>query len=148
SFRKSYSFTPPERALYDIRVTRISAVGNQTTSIDACTYTDLTAILYEEPFNTILDSQGNEVKIARLAVKAEAVEDMAGTLQQVSGVVSVLVPTWDKAEQEWTDPIKTDNPAWLFLHVLRGSANGKQLADSRIDLDKFADWAAWCETNN
>lgn len=148
SFRKAYSFKPPARALYDVRVTRISAVGDQTNSVDACTYTDLTAILYEEPFNAILDSQGDEVRIARLAVKAESVEDMAGTLQQVSAVVSVLVPTWDKDAQEWTDPIKTDNPAWLFLHVLRGSASGKQLVDSRIDLDKFADWAAWCEANN
>lgn len=76
----------------------------------------------------------------------------SGVDELISGlnaITRVRLPVWsgsawgDIGEEE-----ETRNPAAAFLDALRGPANRRALADSRIDLDGLGAWYEECEAND
>lgn len=145
-FRVAYTFKPPARGLYEIRLTKTSTDGDGTVYQNSCSWASLAAVLYEDPYKPVYDSAGVLARIAKLAVKAEAVEDMQGTLEQATADVASLVPTLD-GSLAFGDPVETSNPAWLYLWVLKGPFNPQPRTNSQIDLAGMKDWADFCTTN-
>lgn len=77
--------------------------------------------------------------IARIAVRCRATNQLNGTIDQLNCTVTSVLPVWNGSA--WVEQ-ETRSPAWAFCDVLRGSANARPLAASRIDLDRMLEWDA------
>ena len=81
----------------------------------------------------------NRTGIARIAVRCRATNQLNGTIDQLNCTVTSILPVWNGST--WTEQ-QTRSPAWAFCDVLRGSANARPLAASRIDLARMLEWDA------
>ena len=138
--RRSVSFTVA-RGQYDVQIKRVSPDDqgdhtgeSQTNTVEQSYWTAIRSIKNEHPTNIS--------GIAFIAIRAEATDQLNGVIDQLSCDVKRLVPVWDGST--WTTT-HTRLPSWAFTEVLRGAANARPVADSRLDLDRMIEWAADCE---
>lgn len=138
AIRRSYGFSVPTRGMYEVSVARISPddQGDHTGDFQTSTV--------ERSFWTAIRSQRNEHPIRRsgvalIAIRAQANNQLSGTIDQLNCTVQAVLPVWDGAT--WTAQA-TRAPAWAYADVLRGAANARPIADARLDLDTLIDWAA------
>lgn len=83
----------------------------------------------------------------KLALRVKATGDVSGVVQAVSVYGAQRVRQWDADTQTFTTPEASQNPAWVALWMqTQCEANGNRFADSRMDLDAYAEWAAECDT--
>lgn len=137
ALRRSVGWSVP-RGQYEVRLRRTSPddQGDHTGQFQTNTV--------EKLWWSALRSQRNEAPIRRagvalIAIRAQANNQLSGTLDQLNCQVDALLPVWDGAT--WSLQ-QTRAPAWAFAEVLRGEANARPIADSRIAGDALADWAA------
>jgi hypothetical protein len=83
---------------------------------------------------------------ALMALRIKSSDQLNGTLQNLSAKVEVALPSWNGST--WSSEALSRNPAWAALDVLRGSANARPLADSRLDLAAWKAFADWCDGLN
>ena len=77
--------------------------------------------------------------VTMLAVKAVATNNLNNqTANKVNVLCTAKLPTWDKAQQVWTEPVATRSIVWAFCDILRSNYGG-QLADKFLDLDELYD---------
>jgi hypothetical protein len=74
-----------------------------------------------------------------VALRIRATDQLTGVVDQFSAIGEALLPVWDG--NQWTEQA-TRHPAWAYVDVLRGAANKRAVADSRLDLAAFMEWAA------
>jgi hypothetical protein len=73
-----------------------------------------------------------------------ATEQLNGVINNFTAVATSELPVWNGRSFQVKE---TRNPAWIYLDVLRGSAARRAAPLNRIDLNAFADWAAWCDAS-
>jgi len=116
---------------YELRFIRNTADSNEPTERDASFISAVRTIRRQAPVKA--------KERALLALRIRASNQANGILDQVTAVAYRLLPVWNAGA--WTVQ-ETRHPAWAILEVLRGRANPLPVADSQIDLQAFADWAA------
>jgi len=131
--------TRGERILFDvpgrreIRVTRLTADAQDTAIRDDTFLTAVRSVQGAPP----VSATGR----CLLALRIKASDQLSGTLDQVNALAEAVLPVWTGTA--WVEQV-TRSPAWAYLDVLRGTANRRPIADARIDLAEFVDWAAEC----
>ena len=81
----------------------------------------------------------NKTGIARIAIRVRASNQLNGQIEQLNCTVQAILPVWNGST--WTEQ-ETRSPAWAFCDVLRGTANARPMAASRIDLARMLEWDA------
>ncbi|MGM0422481.1 MAG: host specificity factor TipJ family phage tail protein [Pseudomonadota bacterium] len=133
ALRRAVRFQVP-RGQYDVRLRRLTKDTDNDSVFDDVYWTALRSVRNEDP----VQQKGLAITVLRI----RATDQLNGTIDQLNGVVSSIVPDWDG--QSWSTQISA-NPAALFRHVLQGSANARPLSDDRIDLEKLQDWHQRCQ---
>lgn len=140
ALRRTVQLAFPSRGQYDVRIKRVtvddqgdSAGLTQTITQEESYWTAMRSITTDAPVN--------QSGIARVAIKLRANDQLNGVIDQFNCTVESYLNVWDGAV--WTEQISR-SPAWAFADVLRGSANARPLADTRLDRDGLLAWATWC----
>lgn len=138
AIRRTVRLVVPSRGQYDVRLKRVTIDDqsdnegeDQTVTVEQAFWTAFRSYRNDPPF----DATG----LASVEMRIRANEQLNGVVDQFNCTVQAVLPVWDGAT--WTDQ-ETRSPAWAFAEVLRGAANARPLADSRIDLDALLAWDA------
>lgn len=128
-----YSWRIPNLAAgtYEVRFTRLTADNTSTLTRDECAVTAVRSIEYTPP--TVPAGH------CLVALRIKATNQLTGSIDSFNCVAEAKLPVWNGSS--WSAPTVTRNPAWAFCDVLRGAANKRPLADSRIDLAAIKAWA-------
>lgn len=70
-------------------------------------------------------------------------DQLSGAVNNFTAIATSILPVWNGRSYSMQP---TRNPAWIYLDVLRGTAAVKPVAESRIDVNSFVEWAAWCDS--
>lgn len=134
----NFKFKPKEAAQYQIRVQRITTTSDFTTQKqDALVWSLLTTAYLTAPIVTTKRHLFLELKI-------RATDQLNGSIQNLSAVVSSILPVYDPDTQTWTREV-TNNPAWVVADLLTGEVNKKAIDVSKLDIDSFVEWADYCD---
>lgn len=125
----------PTSGKWDIKVTRITDDYDDNTHYALCSIASLRSIKNIAPIAT-------DKPIGLIELKIKATDQLNGAVTNLSCIVKSKLPVWNGSS--WSVQ-ETRNPAWAYLDVMRGSAAKKPIADSRIDIQAFKDWADWCD---
>ena len=77
--------------------------------------------------------------IAEMAFRIRATEQLSGEVDTINAVVQQMAPVWTGSAWSAAQPVR--HPAWIYLDMIRGDHLARPVADGRIDLDAFRDWA-------
>jgi hypothetical protein len=128
-----------EKAQYEIQVTRMTVVnydgGNQR-YIDTSTWSSLRTITNISPVNFHTPHTMIELKVT-------ATDQLQGTIDNFTCIATSILPVYNGVM--WKDQ-ETSNPAWIAYDIMTGTANPYPIDPVDIDLDKFLEWAKWCDT--
>ncbi len=139
-FNKTYFVTEGE---YEVLIARVMSPESTDPNIqDTAVWTDLVASSTGPIFYPHKNSVGETVHMARIGYRAQATENLQGTLGDFSIKGSSKLPAWDGTN--WTEPAASNNPAWIICKLLRGPQNYIPVPDERIDLARFKEFADWC----
>lgn len=118
---------------WEVRIKRTTKDSTTQRVRDEATFTSLTTIEKDDPVN--VDDH------CLIALRIRATDQLNGMVSQFNCVAQSKLPTWTGSA--WVDRY-TRNPAWVFTDILRGTANARPLADSRLDLVAIKTWANAC----
>jgi len=124
---------------YEVRVTRV-ARKNQTsrTWSDGAIWTSFRSIRYTDPSTT---------GTLKLNVRVQATDQLSGTLQTFSALAKAIIPVYRRSSNTWANQYSL-SPAWVAYWLMTQSpALTEHVPASRIDLNSFADYAAFCTAN-
>lgn len=144
AFVKTYRYRFEQPGQYDIRLTALDdgylgQVRNERyTFFSTCRWTVMRSFKSDVP--VLLDN------LALSAFYIKATDQLNGTITDLTGVVTSILPDWDKEKQEWIDRA-TNNPASIFKAVLQENMISKPLKDSQVDLKQLQHWHEYCEQN-
>lgn len=137
TFRVGVSWKFPQRALYNIRITRHSTdwgAAPENNRSGNLTWTAIRTTRYALPSTT---------PTTKLAMQIKASDQLNGTVSNFNLLVSQQIPVWNGST--WTDGA-TSNPAWIYRWILRdSSANPRRIDASRIDDEGLKAWGAECD---
>jgi len=132
------SFTPKVSGDYKVRITRTNSYGDATyQNFDTMTITELAARINRAPILT-------DKRHVFLELKVKATNQINGAIQNLSGVCTSVLDTYDINTQTWTKQL-TKNPAWIYVDLLIGQINKRPLAKTQLDVTSIADWADFCD---
>ncbi len=134
----NFRFTPKIAGQYQVRVKRVSTSGDYTTqTADDVTWGAITTSYKKLPITTTKRHLFLELKI-------KATDQLNGNIQNLSAVVSSIIPVYDPLTQTWTRQA-TNNPAWVFCDLLTGEVNKKAVPYSRLHMDSIVEWSEYCD---
>ena len=97
--------------------------------------------------NTSPIKEPNNCTLAGTALKIKANEQLNGQIEGINAIVQTWAPSWDGTA--WTTMV-TNNPADLFLYVLKHPANPQRVKDAdvatKINLAQIQYWHNYCVT--
>ena len=95
--------------------------------------------------NTFPIKEPINCSLAGTALKIKANEQLNGQIEGINAIVQTWAPSWDGVN--WTT-MATNNPADLFLYVLKHPANPQRVRDvdvsSKVDLTQIQYWHYYC----
>lgn len=130
---------------HQIRVTRISTTTAGDTIVSDARITVLRTI--KPHLKTTIPN------LAKIEIEVNANDaGLAGVLDNLSAICTSIAPVFNSSNKTWGPAtanasaynftmFPTRNAAWLFAQVLRGPANSRPVADSRIDGLGILGWA-------
>jgi len=130
---------------HQIRVTRISTTTAGDTIVSDARITVLRTI--KPHLKTTIPN------LAKIEIEVNANDaGLSGVLDNLSAICTSIAPIFDSLTNTWgaatgnastynVTMFPTRNAAWLFAQVLRGPANSRPIADSRIDGFGILGWA-------
>lgn len=132
-----FRFSPKVAGQYQVRVKRVLTFGTyKTQTADDITWGGISTSYKIPPINSTKRHVFLELKI-------RATNQLNGHIQNLSGVVSSVIPIYDSNTQTWTRGI-TNNPAWVVCDLLTGAVNKKAVPYSRLHMDSIVEWAEYC----
>jgi hypothetical protein len=147
--RKAVTFTPPAgdaAGQYDVQVRRVTALNEDNNKINDDVYwASMRSFVNQDPVNNNLHGT-----VARMGLQIKATDQLNGAVSQLNMVGSAIVPDYagtGSGSSVWVAG-ETQNPASLYLYVLRGNAAARPVDDDEIDWAAFESWHAFCETND
>ncbi len=130
-------FTPKVIGSYKIRVRRASTSGSYSKQkSDFLTWNSITTAYAGQPITTTKRHLFLELKI-------RATNQLNGQIQNLSGVVSSVIPVYNPESGSWVR-MPTSNPAWIFADLMCGEVNKKSIPNSRLHIQSLIDWANFC----
>ena len=134
----------PSPGQWEIRITRAESIfetENLGSLVDKCFWTKLRSI-----------RPGTAPRIPNLALlemRIRATDQLAGIIQDLSGVFTSIVPVWNSVDGWGADNRHssnlslqpTRNAAWCLSEMLRGGVNARRVPDANIDHDSISSWA-------
>lgn len=135
-FFRQHTWTFPERARWQIRLTLLTDEVEDTRVQQRVSWAALQTIRPEYPLNY-------HRPLALVAVRVKATYQLSGALDNFSAIGSRICLDWDHETETWVQR-PTSNPASMFRFVLQCQANPKPVADEAIDLELLADWHDFC----
>lgn len=142
-----YSFRTPrldETKTYEFKINRVYGVHTETTNAADDTMLEDMWLSSLQGFRSVKPT--NVTGHALMALRIRASEQLNGTLQTLSAKVEALMNVWNGSS--WVPNTFTRNPAWVVADILRGTANARPVADSRLDLVGIKAFADWCDGLN
>lgn len=137
ALRRSLTIVLPARGQYDIQIKRNTIDdqsdtegSHQSVTVESSYWTAIRSIRTGDPIEA--------ENVALVAMRVQATDQLSGVIDQFNCTVEARLPVWNGSS--WATGI-TRSPAWAYCDVLRGSANSRPLADSRIDLATMLAWA-------
>lgn len=124
------------RGQYEVRLRRTTNDTDDETIFDRSYWTALRTITDEDPI-------AFPHPLAKTAIRIKASDQLSGSVDEINGVVTSILPDWDSGSASWVERA-TSNPASIYRHVLQGNANARPLADARVDLAGLQAWHAQC----
>jgi predicted phage tail protein len=130
---------------HQVRVTRISTETRGDTSVADARITVIRTI--RPHIKTTIPN------LSKIELEINANDTgLSGIIDNLSAICTSIAPVFDAGTQSWgpatsaasaynVTMFPTRNAAWLFAQVLRGPANSRPVADSRIDGPGIANWA-------
>lgn len=86
-------------------------------------------------------------KLAATALKIKANEQLNGQIEGINAIVQTWAPSWNGTSWQ---PAATNNPADLFLFILKHPANPQRIKESevssKINLQQIQYWRQYCAT--
>ena len=142
-FIVSVSVGLPHAGEWEISIKRSDTVlyereGNNQYN-DKTMFASIRSITYQKPLDFDVEHTVMELRLT-------ASDQLNGSIDAITAIASRKLPTWNAGV--WGPNVKTSNPAWIALDILRGDANPRALKDDRIDLQSFKDWADFCDRNS
>lgn len=122
---------------YEVLVTRgTSSYGSSSAQIGDATWSVLRSISPQNPSTT---------GTLKLAVRIKATDQLNGVVSNLSVLAAQKIPTYNTSTSTWSADAANTNPAWIAAWLMtRCPAVVRQLADARLDLQAFSDWADEC----
>jgi hypothetical protein len=142
AYRYAYEFANwPDCQTY-IRVTRITADDDNSYTydqLDNCQSTTYWSATRSVNYTTPFKLDGCAVTIMRI----KASNELSGTVDQLSGIVTSVCPDYDSTTDTWITQA-TNNPASLYVWAVTGTHKAAPWTSSRIDLANLAHWHIHC----
>ena len=138
--RKSYRMVFNTAGRYDVRITRLTADSTSDRVINASYWTAIRSVKYTNPVK-FSDISGTAIRI-------KATDQLNGSINSLNAIVGTKINSYNPNINTWVGNVVSSNPADIFRHVLQCPAFAKALPDSKIDLDKLAEWWVFCNDNN
>lgn len=130
--RKTYTITPPERGVYDVRVRRTTDDSNDDRLVNASYWGALRSVSNDKPVDT-------DYPVNLLAIKIKATSQLSGAIDTLTLYYESKIKDWDVDTQTWITRYSS-NPASIFRHILQDSDSFRMpQADSLLDLDSIQD---------
>lgn len=135
--RVSFRYDPPAADdRWEVRVRRSTSSLFSANSPDEATWAGLRGYL---------PNVGTYEGVTLYALRVKATEQIPQDVaRQINIIASRKLPVWNGTA--WSAPVVTRSPAWALADILRNTAYGAALPDSRIDLAKLLEldevWAA------
>lgn len=139
AIRKSFNIKFENNGQYTVSVRRVTADSTSDKIVDEVYFNTLRSITNEKPLN--MDN------ITVTAMRIRATEQLSGVIDQLNGVVTSVLNSYDSDTDTWVYGAATRNPADHFLSVLQGPANKNPVADDRINFDSLKEFHNYCSTN-
>ena len=140
----SYTYTPATTGQYDMRLTKSGSTpnGGVLTVVDDCTWTTLKATRNKPAYIPLKDGTLTAIPLSFIGLKILADDTTNGQVQQLNVTAKSKLATYNGAT--WDAPSITNNPAWIAVDILTGTASARPLAKADIDADAFKAWADYC----
>ena len=136
--RKSARVVFPEKAQWEIRITRTTEDTDDERIRDKSFLSNIKSIRYENPTN--IENH------AFIALRIKASGQLQGMLDTFNVLATRLLPIYDADTEAWIENQPTSNPAWIFCSIFCGNEAGqKKLSRDTIDLPSILEWAEACE---
>lgn len=128
-------FEFPAVGKYEIAVKRITANSTDSRLINGTSW----SLLRSFKNDTVLDLD-TEHGILELSLRAT--EQINGVVENLNAICSSKLRVYNGASFSYQF---TNNPAWVVLDILTGTANAGAIQDTQIDLDSFLEFADYCD---
>jgi hypothetical protein len=133
--RRSLRFVLPGEGSYDIRLYRNSRPDTNF-CVSTCYWTALRSINATSPWQA-------PIPCALTVMRIKASNQLSGTVSKFSGIVSGIMPDWDKDTETWPLQI-TQNPASHYREMLQGLHSMDPYLDEELDLVKIQYFHGYC----
>lgn len=131
-------FKPREVATYKVRIRRILTSTTYTTRVRKdVSFLNLSTRFDTQPIVT-------DKRHTFLEIRIRATDQLNGSIQNLSAVVSSVLDVYDENTQTWVKQ-ETSNPAWVFADIMTGQINSRAIAKSRLDTTSLLEWAEYCD---
>src|SRR5210317_1026336 len=138
AIRTSFFSPPLPQGAYDVRVRRTTADSSEAQIVDNVGWSDLNEIIFDDVTYPYTAMVGLKIKLT------DQISSLPNVTYYNQGKV---IRCWDSTNDVWYDE-NSKNPAWIALDMLTNTRYGAAIPDSRIDIDKFRDWADYCDTKS
>jgi hypothetical protein len=135
-FFKSFDWTPPERAQYEMRCTRLNIEQASARKHTQCDWVAVRSFRPEYPLNF-------PWPLAVVVIKMRATKQVQGMLDNFNALASRRIPDWDPPTQTWIER-PTSNPASAYRHELQGNHWAFPRTDDQIDLAEIQAFHEFC----
>jgi predicted phage tail protein len=132
--RKSFMSPVLEEAVYEIRIKRVLAD-------DPGDYVSDT--VYVSDINEIITDDVSYKHTALLGLKIQLTDQLNGPPKVTYLSHGRYIRVWDGLVWRYQ---ASANPAWITLDMMTHSRYGGGMLDTRIDMDKWKEWAAHCDS--
>lgn len=137
AIREGFTFDPPTRDQFDIRIKRVTADSSSDQIRDVISWAALRTYTNENPVQS-------PVPVALTALRIKATDQLNGVIDEFNGLPTRVCLDWNGAS--WV-LAATQNPASLFRYALQSNALQEPVADADIDLVQLQHWHEYCDDN-
>jgi hypothetical protein len=127
-------FKPKELGQFKVRITRVQTTPSRTFRVNSqLVVLSIQSRFDREPIIT-------DKRHLFLEIKIRATNQLNGSIQNLSGVVTSVLDVYDPDTQTWSKQ-PTSNPAWVFADLLTGEINKRAVSKDRLHLPSLLEWA-------
>jgi predicted phage tail protein len=135
--RRSYTTPKLEFARYETRIKRLSNEATDDYTSDK---------VYISDINLITSAKVAYNHTALVGVKIKLTDQLNGLPNITYINHGRIIRVWDRVTKDWTYT-NSSNPAWIVYDMLTNWRYGGQVDDGRINIERFKEWAKFCDDN-